>query len=1368
MLTWFGLRFRLVLLVFFALLPVVGLLAYSALKSQDTALELAQARLQSQVLRVAAHQQQLFERINEVLDGMAGVPSIKDGIPAVCAQYLSSLQAQHPELDQVGLLGLDGRPACISEPRADAQDQHEAQDAAQDQDEVQDEDQEQAIFFRQVLAGELFAVGQYGHERSGMGFGVLVHDRRGRVSGVAFAVVGLQKLSGFFDAVALLPGTTAVLLDPRATVLAAHPPAPAWLGRPHPDAAVQQAVQARLQGLHKAPNAQADPQLYAFAPVPGAGAKGLLVAISQPHALVAEQARATLALELLAALAMVLFGMACAWAVGHRLIVNPARAILKQTDEFGRGNLAARVGISPLYPDEIGQIGLAFNRMAQALQARQDELDAALRASDKERTLLDLVLNSMSDGVIAVDTASCILLSNACAAQLYGARPRTGATLAEWRRPHELLTLDGKTAYSLLEHPLEQALRGVSLDKQELLFRMAGQRDRILKLSTRPLYGAGRELIGGVAIVRDITERKAAERFALAQEQVLTLMAQGAALPDSLQAIVQLIEASAPGNLCAIWQVQDQRLCDGVADSLPADFMQALNGMPIAQEGCPCAIAAFRKEPLVVEDVASDPVIRQCRAVLLAHQLRACWSTPVLCGEGEVLAVFAVYRRQPARPEAADLALIETASRLARIALARVQAELALVSSEARFREMAENINDVFYNMDAVSHRVRYVSPAYEKLWGRSCQSLYARPGSHIDAVLPEDRAALALADQLNDQGQSSDVAYRILSGNGQLRWIRDRSYPVFNADGVLERVVGTACDITDTKRAELVLASANRALQMLSRSSIAIHRIEEETSLLAEVCRVAVEVGCYRMAWVGYMKHDEKHGLQPMAHAGEESGYLDGIEISWDADQPSGQGPAGQAIRSGQPAQRSDISADPTFYWRAAALQRSYRSVIALPLREAGRSFGVLCLYRSEIEFFSADEVRLLQELADNLAFGIGSLRARLERLRSQEVAHQAALKLREQAALLDHAQDAIIVRNLDGSVRFWNQGAQRLYGWSAQEALGRTLEMLMYRDPQALATAMSQTLDKGGDWSAELEQLARDGSVVHVASRCSVVRDEQGRINGVLSINTDIGERRRAHEAILSLNASLEERVRQRTAQLQRANEQLEAFSYSVSHDLRSPLSAIDGFSHLLQKSMAKLAESEPLAERSQNHLAHIRAGVVQMGELIDGLLSLAQVSRSSLRWEAVDLSAMAQDLLKGYQRREPGRASRCQVEPGLLAQGDARLLRQVLDNLLGNAWKFTGAQACTEIALSHETGPSGETVYVVRDNGAGFDMAHASGLFIAFERLHTQAEFPGTGIGLATVARIIERHGGRIWADAATGQGARFYFTLGVQAP
>ena len=551
----------------------------------------------------------------------------------------------------------------------------------------------------------------------------------------------------------------------------------------------------------------------------------------------------------------------------------------------------------------------------------------------------------------------------------------------------------------------------------------------------------------------------------------------------------------------------------------------------------------------------------------------------------------------------------------------------------------------------------------------------------------------------------------------------------------------------------------------MLSRSSTAMNRIHDEAGLLAEVCRVAVEVGGYRMAWVGYAQDDEEKSIRPMAHAGEELGYLSCLRLCWREDQAAGQGPAGRAIRTGKPQQSN--TACHTLQWGQAALERGYSSVLVLPLCNEQHRFGMLTLYTAEVQHFAPGEVQLLQELADNLAFGIVSLRARQERRRSEASARQAASRLHEQASLIDLAPGAIVVRNLDRTLRFWNKGAERLYGWSAEEVLGKTMEDRMFRDPQTLLTAIDQTQAAGGGgWTGELEQLAFDGTPVYVEMRSTVVRDESGQVNGVMSVNTDIRERKQAREEILQLNASLEARVEQRTAQLKFANQQLETFSYSVSHDLRNPLSAVDGFCSLLEKALSK-SGGMPLTERGQHYLMRIRAGVRQMGELIDAMLSLAQVSRARLLWEPVDLGAQSRALLLGFQEHEPARAVQWQVDPELLALGDPRLLKQVLDNLLGNAWKFTAGMPCACIEVGREAGSAGETVFFVRDNGAGFDMAYVEKLFVAFQRLHDQAEFSGTGIGLATVERIIARHGGKVWAESAVGHGATFYFTLGAAA-
>ena len=256
------------------------------------------------------------------------------------------------------------------------------------------------------------------------------------------------------------------------------------------------------------------------------------------------------------------------------------------------------------------------------------------------------------------------------------------------------------------------------------------------------------------------------------------------------------------------------------------------------------------------------------------------------------------------------------------------------------------------------------------------------------------------------------------------------------------------------------------------------------------------------------------------------------------------------------------------------------------------------------------------------------------------------------------------------------------------------------------------------------------------------------------------------RARDEILRLNGELEERVRQRTAQLEATNQELQAFSYSVSHDLRAPLKTINGFSHLLERAVAGTA-GDKASEKVTHYLNRIRVGTRQMGDLIDGLLSLAQLSRGTLQVGDVDLTAIAQRIERECRERDPQRQAEVKIQDALRVRGDARLLAAMLQNLLLNAWKFSSKRAAAHIEVGSLAADSGETVYFVRDNGVGFDMAHATRLFGTFERLHSPADFAGDGIGLATVKRIVERHGGRIWAQGQENEGATFYFTLG-QAP
>ena len=273
------------------------------------------------------------------------------------------------------------------------------------------------------------------------------------------------------------------------------------------------------------------------------------------------------------------------------------------------------------------------------------------------------------------------------------------------------------------------------------------------------------------------------------------------------------------------------------------------------------------------------------------------------------------------------------------------------------------------------------------------------------------------------------------------------------------------------------------------------------------------------------------------------------------------------------------------------------------------------------------------------------------------------------------------------------------------------------------------------------------------------SLLRSGPGRGYTVedLTLMQDLADRAGLALENARLYDDLERRVRERTAALEAVNQELEAFSYSVAHDLRAPLRSIEGFSQILLEDY-----QDRLDDTGQDYLRRVRASSLRMSELIDDLLQLSRATRGELHAQQVDLTALATDIAQGLQRAEPQRPAAFSIQPGLVANADARLLRVAMENLLGNDWKFTRSRAPAQIEVGARE-QDGRTVYFVRDNGAGFDMAQASKLFGAFQRLHAANEFPGTGIGLATVKRVIHRLGGEVWAEGVVDQGATFYFYL-----
>jgi PAS domain S-box-containing protein len=434
------------------------------------------------------------------------------------------------------------------------------------------------------------------------------------------------------------------------------------------------------------------------------------------------------------------------------------------------------------------------------------------------------------------------------------------------------------------------------------------------------------------------------------------------------------------------------------------------------------------------------------------------------------------------------------------------------------------------------------------------------------------------------------------------------------------------------------------------------------------------------------------------------------------------------------------------------------------VPIRKDDKTLGLLSLQSYTPDAYTREDLNTLEALADHCGGALERIRAEQE---NERLNQELRLRLEELQTVFRVAPVGIAVahdpecRVITGNPAFAALlGIDPLASFSFNELEAGQLPFKIMRGgkpvpaselPMQIAARKGVTVR-----DQELEIVLGDGRTLYTYISASPLFDDDGRVRGSLGVVIDLTERKGAEAEVLRLNEDLERRVKERTAQLEAINKELEAFSYSVSHDLRAPLRSIRGFSEVLLERYCK-----QLDPTGQEFLRRACQSSQQMETLIEDLLKLSRVSRSELQRQQVNLSSMAELLAAELRKADPQRAVEFVIEPGLQVRGDERLLRVALDNLLRNAWKFTSKQPQAKIEVGSSKGPP--QALFVRDNGAGFDMAYSSRLFGVFQRLHTVSEFPGTGVGLATVQRIINRHGGRVWATGEVNHGATFYFTL-----
>jgi PAS domain S-box-containing protein len=646
----------------------------------------------------------------------------------------------------------------------------------------------------------------------------------------------------------------------------------------------------------------------------------------------------------------------------------------------------------------------------------------------------------------------------------------------------------------------------------------------------------------------------------------------------------------------------------------------------------------------------------------------------------------------------------------------RERAQEETRQNEERFRLALDAANAGTWEKDPITN---------EYLWSEELWALYGmepssrKPSKETwgEVIHPEDRAVTEQSlEQAARNGTELDIEFRVAAADGAVRWLMAQGRPLRDSAGRMVRYVGIVLDITRRREAEEALRESEAQFRTLANS----------IPQLCWMARQDGEVFWYNQRWYDYTGASPEQMLSGNWAFLHDPALLPRILERWQA-----------SIASGEPL-------DMVFPLRGA--DGVFRPFITRVMPVRG-SDGKIHRW-----FGTNTDISRQQQSEEALRDALGQLRLALE------------------AAELGAWDN----RFRTGDV-FWDDACRNMFGVSegSEIRFDNAISLFHPSDQAPARAAVQRALDgeNGGAYRDEFRVVWPDGSLHWIASHGRVQFDyEEGvrRPVRMTGVTMDITKRKLAEIEIQTLNSQLEDRVRQRTAQLETANQELEAFSYSVSHDLRAPLRGIDGWSLALAEDYG-----DKLDPCAREYIDRVRSEAQRMGRLIDDLLQLSRVTLREMVFVPVDLTDIARRVADRLNAANSDRRIDFVVEPGLTAAGDAGLLEIALTNLMGNAVKFTGPRALARIEFgkahieaqgSPDAGKTGGKAFCVSDNGVGFDAAYAHKLFSAFQRLHKVSEFPGTGIGLTTVQRVVRRHGGRVWAESQPDRGAAFYFTVG----
>ena len=755
------------------------------------------------------------------------------------------------------------------------------------------------------------------------------------------------------------------------------------------------------------------------------------------------------------------------------------------------------------------------------------------------------------------------------------------------------------------------------------------------------------------------------------------------------------------------------------------------------------------KKPIFEPDTSKARKLQNFRERLALYDIKSLIAWPLIDSENKVVGVIQLSSSKVKDFTAEDKILFESISQLLAIGLEKYLIELELSKVFDEQQQLFEIINlspaIVFLWRNEKDWPVDFVSDNISE-FGYSVEEFLDGSVNYRGLIHEEDVRKEGLSHELyqhKDSQYKFPLEYRIKNKNGDLRWIMEYSTPRTNNDGTITHYYGIIFDITNRKMNEYSLEKERKALNIIAQEAVKTDVINEfcESIITELTTTLEFEVGTIRLL------NPEDNSLHLVAQH-HRTGLFANMPTILPLENE-------ETITTLVARTKDPIFSTTMLSPRlkkpmiTRLLELGIKAHITYPLLDSKQQLlGTIQLVSTKSLNLQESDKIFFESIYKLLANAIERMLAQNELKASEE----------QFRTTVDTMTDGIsIIKNR--KIIYVNDRACEIYGYPKEEYLKLNASAFIAPEDKERYQHNKQEIIKNCSTYVEEEYwiIQKNGNRRCVKNRHQIFYDENNKPHTQYILTSDITERKIAEENIKKLNEELELRVERRTAQLKQANKELEAFSYSVSHDLRTPLRSIYGFSQALLEDYHKEIDST-----GQDYLNRIKNASNRMGILIDDLIDLSQINRKTIKLKKFNLSKLSHEIIKEFKENYPERNVKVNIQDNLLVNADQTLLRVVMENLIGNAWKFTNKKEEAIIEIG-STFRDKEKIYYVKDDGAGFNIKYADKLFTVFQRLHSIAEFDGTGIGLAIVQKVISKHHGRIWAESEINEGATFYFTL-----